>query len=95
MIYVSDSWRVAPMTKRQLEDSLRKQTSNFIEDSVQAANERVTEESIEESIEKKRNELIKVGTSNGLHSKKAVEVSQQLDQLLNKYDRLLKEKITK
>ncbi|WP_139314696.1 Spo0E family sporulation regulatory protein-aspartic acid phosphatase [Alkalihalophilus pseudofirmus] len=83
------------MTKRQLEDSLRKQTSNFIEDSVQAANERVTEESIEESIEKKRNELIKVGTSNGLHSKKAIEVSQQLDQLLNKYDRLLREKITK
>ncbi|OLS37701.1 hypothetical protein BTR22_08900 [Alkalihalophilus pseudofirmus] len=62
---------------------------------MQAANERVTEESIEESIEKKRNELIKVGTSNGLHSKKAIEVSQQLDQLLNKYDRLLREKITK
>ncbi|ERN53316.1 aspartyl-phosphate phosphatase Spo0E family protein [Alkalihalophilus marmarensis] len=83
------------MTKRQLEDSLNKQTRNFKEDSVQAANEKVTEESIEASIEEKRNELIKVGTSNGLHSKKAVEVSQQLDQLLNEYDRLLKEKMTK
>ncbi|MDV2685538.1 aspartyl-phosphate phosphatase Spo0E family protein [Alkalihalophilus lindianensis] len=46
-------------------------------------------------IEKKRNELIHVGSQNGLHSKQAIEVSQQLDDLLNEYDRLLKDKQTK
>jgi hypothetical protein len=46
-------------------------------------------------IEKKRNELIHVGSQNGLHSKQAIEVSQQLDDLLNEYDHLLKDIQTK
>ncbi|MFJ7755189.1 Spo0E family sporulation regulatory protein-aspartic acid phosphatase [Peribacillus muralis] len=41
-----------------------------------------------EQIELKRNELIKVVAEDGLNSNIAVEYSQQLDQLLNKYDEL-------
>ncbi|PJN88985.1 aspartyl-phosphate phosphatase Spo0E family protein [Bacillus sp. mrc49] len=41
-----------------------------------------------EQIELKRNELIKVVAEDGLNSTIAVEYSQQLDQLLNKYDEL-------
>ncbi|WP_081092349.1 MULTISPECIES: aspartyl-phosphate phosphatase Spo0E family protein [Peribacillus] len=41
-----------------------------------------------EQIELKRNELIKVVAEDGLNSTIAVEYSQQLDRLLNKYDEL-------
>ncbi|CAH0187753.1 Spo0E family sporulation regulatory protein-aspartic acid phosphatase [Peribacillus sp. NPDC094092] len=41
-----------------------------------------------EQIELKRNELIKIVAKDGLNSNVAVEYSQQLDQLLNKYNEL-------
>ncbi|MCK1993810.1 aspartyl-phosphate phosphatase Spo0E family protein [Peribacillus muralis] len=41
-----------------------------------------------EQIESKRKELIKVVAEDGLNSHVAVEYSQQLDQLLNKYNEL-------
>lgn len=41
-----------------------------------------------EQIELKRNELIKIVARDGLNSNVAVEYSQQLDQLLNKYNEL-------
>ncbi|WP_434092170.1 Spo0E family sporulation regulatory protein-aspartic acid phosphatase [Peribacillus frigoritolerans] len=41
-----------------------------------------------EQIEIKRNELIKIVAKDGLNSHVAVEYSQQLDQLLNKYNEL-------
>ncbi|GAA1385877.1 aspartyl-phosphate phosphatase Spo0E family protein [Peribacillus simplex] len=41
-----------------------------------------------EQIELKRNELIKIVAKDGLNSHVAVEYSQQLDQLLNKYNEL-------
>ncbi|WP_285766997.1 aspartyl-phosphate phosphatase Spo0E family protein [Peribacillus sp. SI8-4] len=41
-----------------------------------------------ELIELKRNELIKVVAKDGLSSNNAVEYSQQLDHLLNKYNEL-------
>jgi hypothetical protein len=39
-----------------------------------------------EQIELKRNELINIVAKNGLNSRVAIEYSQQLDQLLNKYN---------
>ncbi|MGE7762414.1 Spo0E family sporulation regulatory protein-aspartic acid phosphatase [Peribacillus sp. NPDC097895] len=41
-----------------------------------------------EQIEIKRNELIKIVAKDGLNSRVAVEYSQQLDHLLNKYNEL-------
>ncbi|WP_313889335.1 aspartyl-phosphate phosphatase Spo0E family protein [Peribacillus sp. TH24] len=41
-----------------------------------------------EQIELKRNELINIVAKDGLNSKVAIEYSQQLDQLLNKYNEL-------
>ncbi|MEK4535774.1 MULTISPECIES: aspartyl-phosphate phosphatase Spo0E family protein [Peribacillus] len=41
-----------------------------------------------EQIELKRNELINIVAKDGLNSKIAIEYSQQLDQLLNKYNEL-------
>ncbi|WP_074433018.1 aspartyl-phosphate phosphatase Spo0E family protein [Neobacillus dielmonensis] len=45
-------------------------------------------------IENKRTELIKVATSNGLTSSLAIRYSQELDHLINEYNRRYIEKVT-
>ncbi|WHY68844.1 aspartyl-phosphate phosphatase Spo0E family protein [Neobacillus sp. SuZ13] len=44
-------------------------------------------------IEKKRAELIQVATSNGLTSSIAIRYSQELDHLLNEYQRIYIKKV--
>ncbi|WP_420910285.1 Spo0E family sporulation regulatory protein-aspartic acid phosphatase [Neobacillus muris] len=45
-------------------------------------------------IENKRTELIKVANTNGLTSTLAIRYSQELDYLLNEYNRKYKEKVS-
>ncbi|TYS63268.1 aspartyl-phosphate phosphatase Spo0E family protein [Bacillus infantis] len=44
-------------------------------------------------IEKKRAELIHVAMKNGLHSTAAIKYSQELDHLLNEYNRVFIKKV--
>ncbi|WP_462409350.1 Spo0E family sporulation regulatory protein-aspartic acid phosphatase [Neobacillus sp. Marseille-QA0830] len=44
-------------------------------------------------IEKKRTELIKVATSNGFTSSLAIRYSQELDHLINEYNRKYTERV--
>ncbi|WP_088105201.1 aspartyl-phosphate phosphatase Spo0E family protein [Halalkalibacter urbisdiaboli] len=42
---------------------------------------------LREAIEQKRDHLIKIGLSKGLSSKSVLELSQELDRLLNQYEK--------
>ncbi|NHM29909.1 Spo0E family sporulation regulatory protein-aspartic acid phosphatase [Neobacillus terrae] len=46
-----------------------------------------------ELIEKKRSELILIATKNGLSSSIAIKYSQELDHLLNEYDKRFLKKV--
>lgn len=47
-----------------------------------------------ELIEKKRSELIQIAMTYGFHSSAAVQYSQELDSLLNEYNRIHNQKVT-
>ena len=47
---------------------------------------------LEEAINEKRDEMIKIGLTKGLTSDETIFCSQELDELLNRYSRLLSRK---
>ena len=49
------------------------------------------QEQLVEAISQKRDEMIKIGMAKGLLSEETINCSQELDKLLNKYNRLLSE----
>jgi hypothetical protein len=49
------------------------------------------QEQLMEKINKKRNEMINIGMSTGLHCEETIHCSQELDKLLNEYNSLLAE----
>jgi hypothetical protein len=51
----------------------------------------MSEEQLVEAINKKRDEMIKIGMSKGLHSEETISCSQELDNLLNEYNRFMSE----
>ncbi|MGG1675471.1 Spo0E family sporulation regulatory protein-aspartic acid phosphatase [Neobacillus sp. NRS-1170] len=46
------------------------------------------QEQLEKAISKKRDEMIKIGMAKGLHSEETILCSQELDDMLNEYNRL-------
>nr|WP_207789080.1 aspartyl-phosphate phosphatase Spo0E family protein [Neobacillus terrae] len=53
----------------------------------------VLKQELLELIEKKRSELILIATKNGLSSSIAIKYSQELDHLLNEYDKRFLKKV--
>jgi len=45
---------------------------------------------LKRQLEEKRHEMHQLGKAKGIGGQEVLEVSQELDQLLNKYDRLLR-----